>query len=64
MLINLYDHVKIIKVEVNDPVKAEAVIRYHLLDEKRRKRISYENITPIDYEIFKKQIMLKTKWSN
>jgi len=45
-------------------VKVEAVIRYHLLDEKRRKRISYENITPIDYEIFKKQIMLKTKWSN
>jgi hypothetical protein len=42
-------------------VKVEAVIRYHLLDEKRRKRISYENITPIDYEIFKKQIMLKTK---
>ena len=39
-------------------VKVEAVVRYHLLDEKRRRRINYENRTPIDYEIFNKQILL------
>ena len=45
-------------------VKVEAVIRYHLLDEKRRKRIAYVNKTPIDYEIFNKQIMLRTIGNN
>ena len=40
-------------------VKVEAVIKYHLLDEKRRKRINYKNNTPINYEIFHKKILLQ-----
>ena len=39
-------------------VRVEAAVRYHLLDEKRRARIGYENTTPIDYEIFRKEIPL------
>ncbi len=31
----------------------EAIVRYHLLDEKRRKRIGYENQEPIAYEVFR-----------
>jgi len=44
--------------ENSEAVKVEAVIKYHLLNEARRKRISYENKTPINYEIFRKQILL------
>jgi hypothetical protein len=40
------------------PVSVEAVVRYHLLDEKRRKRIGYENKTPIAYEVFRQMISL------
>ena len=36
----------------------EAVVRYHLLDEKRRKRIGYENKEPIAYAVFRKQLSL------
>jgi hypothetical protein len=39
-------------------VKVEAEIRYHLLAESRRKRIGYENKTPINYAVFRKQIPL------
>jgi len=42
-------------------VKVEAEIRYHLLAEERRKRINYKNETPINYEVFNKQILLQTK---
>lgn len=42
----------------NKAVKIEAVVKYHLLSEARRKRINYENKTPINYEIFSKQILL------
>lgn len=42
----------------SEAVKVEAEIRYHLLDESRRKRINYKNKTPINYEVFRKQIML------
>jgi len=38
--------------------KVEAIIKYHLLDEKRRKRIDYKNTTPISYEVFRKDIDL------
>jgi len=31
----------------------EAVVRYHLLDEARRRRIGYQNTEPIAYEIFR-----------
>jgi cytochrome c553 len=44
----------------SEAVKVEAVVRYHLLDEARRKRIAYENTTPINYEIFSQQILLNT----
>lgn len=33
----------------------EAVVRYHLLDEARRKRIGYRNTDPIAYEIFRER---------
>ncbi len=40
------------------PVAVEAIVRYHLLDERRRKRIGYENREPISYEVFRKIITL------
>jgi hypothetical protein len=33
-------------------------VRYHLLDEKRRKRIGYENKAPIVYEVFRQTLAL------
>ena len=51
-------------IEISDLRKAvsvEAVVRYHLLDEKRRKRIVYENKTPIAYDVFRKKITLDMK---
>jgi hypothetical protein len=36
----------------------EAVVHYHLLNEKRRKRIGYENKEPIAYEVYRKKISL------
>jgi len=38
----------------------EAVVRYHLLDEKRRQRIGYENKEPIAYEVFRQQLPVTT----
>jgi Cytochrome c554 and c-prime len=35
------------------PAAVEAIVRYHLLDERRRKRIGYENKDPIFYEVFR-----------
>ncbi len=40
------------------PAQVEAIVRYHLLDEKRRKRIGYKNKEPIAYEVFRKSISL------
>ncbi|MEN8108150.1 MAG: multiheme c-type cytochrome [Pseudomonadota bacterium] len=40
------------------PAAVEAVVRYHLLDESRRKRIGYENEAPIAYEVFRQKISL------
>ena len=42
------------------PVAVEAIVRYHLLDEKRRKRIGYENKAPIAYEVFRQTLPLDT----
>jgi len=42
------------------PAAVEAIVRYHLLDEKRRKRIGYENQTPIAYEVFRQTLSLDT----
>ena len=36
----------------------QVTVKYHLLDEKRRKRIGYQNTEPIDFEIFFDQIDL------
>lgn len=52
------------QIELSEPDKAvsvEAVVRYHLLDEKRRKRIGYENKTPIAYDVFRQKIVLDVK---
>lgn len=40
------------------PAFLEATVRYHLLDEKRRKEIGYENREPISYAIYRKRIAL------
>ena len=51
-------------IEISDPKKAvsvEAIVRYHLLDEKRRQRIGYENKTPIAYDVFRQKIPLDMK---
>jgi Cytochrome c554 and c-prime len=40
------------------PAAVEAVVRYHLLDEKRRQRIGYENSEPIAYEVFRLRLAL------
>lgn len=34
----------------------EAEVRYHLLDEKRRQRIGYQNKTPIAYDVFRQRL--------
>lgn len=36
----------------------EAVVRYHLLDEARRRRIDYRNTEPIEYEVYRKRLPL------
>jgi len=36
-------------------------VRYHLLDESRRKRINYKNTTPIAYDVFRQNISLLVK---
>jgi hypothetical protein len=41
------------------PAAMEAVVRYHLLDERRRKRIGYENREPIAYEVFRQRLPLE-----
>jgi len=37
-------------------MQVEAEISYHLLDESRRRRIGYENRTPIHYTVFRRRI--------
>ncbi len=38
------------------PAAVEAVVRYYLVDEKRRRRIGYENAEPLSYEVFRRRI--------
>lgn len=45
-------------------VAVEARVRYHLLDEARRRRIGYENKEPISYEVFRAGIALDRKATN
>ncbi len=41
------------------PITLEATVRYHLLDEQRRKRIGYKPKEPISYEVFRKVEKIK-----
>lgn len=46
---------------LSDPEQAfavEAVVRYHLLDEKRRRRIGYQNREPVAYEVFRQRLLV------
>ncbi|MBF0625808.1 MAG: hypothetical protein HQL82_13495 [Magnetococcales bacterium] len=40
------------------PAALEAVVRYHLLDEARRRRIAYQNTAPIHYPVWQRRIPL------
>ena len=40
------------------PSTLEVTVRYHLLDEKRRKRIGYENSEPIAYPVYQESTAL------
>jgi len=42
----------------NQPSILDITVRYHLLDEKQRKKIGYENIEPIAYPIYNEKIIL------
>jgi hypothetical protein len=42
----------------NPPSELDVKVRYHLLDEKRRARIGYENKEPIAYPIYEDRILL------
>jgi hypothetical protein len=42
----------------NPPRRLEVTVMYHLLDEKRRRRIGYENKEPIAYTIYRDAIPL------
>jgi Cytochrome c554 and c-prime len=42
----------------NQPSVIDVTVRYHLLDEKQRKKIGYENKEPIAYPIYNKRITL------
>lgn len=47
------------QIDIADNSKAvavEAVVRYHLMDEDRRKRIGYNNEEPIAYEVFRERL--------
>lgn len=46
------------------PVFIGVEVRYHLLDERRRRRIGYENKEPIDYSIFYKRIEVNKNVKN
>jgi Cytochrome c554 and c-prime len=40
------------------PAAVEALVRYHLLDEQRRRRIGYENQEPIAYDVFRQKLTI------
>ena len=41
------------------PATVEAVVRYYLVDEKRRRRIGYESAEPLSYEVFGRRISVQ-----
>ena len=42
----------------NPPTIIDITVRYHLLEEKQRKKIGYENNEPIAYPIYNERIIL------
>ena len=53
---------KIYQLEVADTGNAavvEATVRYYLVNEKRRKRIGYENKEPVSYQVFQERLPLE-----
>ena len=40
------------------PTSIDVTVRYHLLDEARRKKIGYNNVEPIDYPLYHERIPL------
>ncbi len=40
------------------PAAVEAIVRYYLVDEKRRKRIGYESSDPTSHEVYRERILL------
>ena len=42
-----------------EPAALEVVVRYHLLEEKRRRQIGYENEEPISYEVYRQLVSLR-----
>ncbi len=48
-------------VDADKAVSVEAVVRYHLVNEKRRKRINYKNTTAIAYDVYRNKISLFVK---
>jgi len=44
--------------ERDAPTTLEVVVRYHLLDERRRQRIGYQNKEPIAYDLFRRRVKL------
>lgn len=47
--------------EAHAPYAVEAVVRYHLLDEHRRRRIGYDNTEPIAYDVFRQRLPIVTE---
>lgn len=47
------------EADLAEAVAVEAVVRYGLVGERRRRRIGYENETPIHYVVFHEQIPLR-----
>jgi hypothetical protein len=43
----------------NPPSVLEVMVRYHLLDERRRRRIGYENKEPIAYPIYREKVAVR-----
>ena len=46
---------------INKAVTVEAVVRYALVGERRRKRIAYNNTTPVSYDVYRNKILLAGK---
>lgn len=44
--------------DLQQAAAVEVIVRYHLLEESRRKRIAYDNEEPIAYEVFRSKLSL------